>query len=90
MTIAPFQHFMDAVQRQQQRNDKLTARLFDAETDEQIGWNIFDSHLSIWPWAQRHLAFIHDCEVDEVDCIETDDGDRITVRGKIVAYFNGK
>ena len=41
-----------------------------------------------WTWISNAVAAWHDCDVDDVACVETDDGDRITVRGEIVAYVD--
>ncbi len=36
-------------------------------------------------WITEAIATWFECTKDDVDCIETDDGDRWTVRGEIVA-----
>lgn len=38
-----------------------------------------------WEWIAASLASWHGCRMSEVDCVETDDGDRYTVRGEVVA-----
>lgn len=38
-----------------------------------------------WPWIQDAAASYYECEVDDVDLIEADDGDVVTVRGEHVA-----
>lgn len=40
-----------------------------------------------WPWVQQVVAGQFACRPDDVSCVETDDGDKITVRGEIVAYL---
>lgn len=38
-----------------------------------------------WEWISSALAAEYGCRLTEVDCVETDDGDRLTVRGEMVA-----
>lgn len=38
-----------------------------------------------WNWIRETVADEFECSVDDVDCIETDDGDLITVLGVPVA-----
>lgn len=40
----------------------------------------------VWGWVVSNVATNMSCNEDDVDEIETDDGDRITVRGEIVGY----
>ena len=49
------------------------------------GFTDFITHR--WPWVQHTVAGQYDCSPDDVHCIETDDGDRITARGEVVAYL---
>jgi hypothetical protein len=49
------------------------------------GFTDFITHS--WPWVQQTVAAHYDCAPDDVKCIESDDGDRITVRGKPVAFL---
>ena len=37
-----------------------------------------------WGWIIGHMISEFGCEPDDVSCVETDDGDRIAVNGKIV------
>lgn len=51
-----------------------------------------NNHISLsrrWSWIAEHIALNFECHVDDVDCIETDDGDVITADGKPVAYTGG-
>lgn len=41
-----------------------------------------------WSWILSHITNEYACAADDVDCIETDDGDQITVGGEPVAYLN--
>jgi hypothetical protein len=39
-----------------------------------------------WGWIVDHVKEHFGCDEDDVECIETEDGDMIAVCGKIVAY----
>lgn len=65
--------------------DYFHAYLFDELTDRLFASNHFDSVLARWPWVKEVIAARHDCSLDDVDCVETENGDRITVKGVIVA-----
>lgn len=41
---------------------------------------------NVFGWVRETVAHHMDCSEDEVDEIETDEGDRITVRGQIVGH----
>lgn len=43
------------------------------------------NRLNRWDWIVGYMIQEFGCDPDDVDCLETDDGDRITVDGKIVA-----
>jgi hypothetical protein len=53
-----------------------------------IGSNHFGpcglDHLNQWDWIVGHLISEFGCNADDVSCVETDEGDRIAVNGKIV------
>lgn len=40
----------------------------------------------VWPWVVLAVATNMSCDADDVDEIETDDGDKLTVKGEIVGY----
>lgn len=62
--------------------------IHDAETHHVISSTSFTDAVSLaaWPWVQDTVAAEYGCHPDEVRCIETDDGDRVTANGRIVAY----
>lgn len=39
-----------------------------------------------WDWIVANVAAEYDCDPESVDLIETDDGDKITAGGRVVAY----
>lgn len=45
-----------------------------------------NSQLRKWSWIAEQFAEEFNCRPDDVDCVQTDDGDKIAVRGKIVGY----
>jgi hypothetical protein len=42
------------------------------------------NHTNQWAWIVGHMISEFGCEPDDVSCVETDDGDKIAVAGKIV------
>lgn len=38
-----------------------------------------------WPWIVGHMISEFGCNPDDVSCVETDEGDRIAVKGEIAA-----
>jgi hypothetical protein len=41
----------------------------------------------VWPWVVLAVATNMSCDEGDVDEIETDNGDRITVKGEIVGFY---
>lgn len=39
-------------------------------------------------WITQAIVSKFECSPDEVDCIETNDGERITARGEVVGYIS--
>lgn len=64
----------------------IRCELRNAATGKQIAWTAFSDTTNRWGWISRTIASQFNCWPDDVGVIETDDGDRITVRGEIVAY----
>lgn len=60
-------------------HDLLTGRVITSRT---VG--LYDPTKQ-WDWISRHVAEWNECEVEDVGCVETDDGEFITVKGKPVA-----
>lgn len=87
----PIATFKDAQIVPLQRMPAKHAYLMVIEGDRCIASNHYgDCGLTVWnvfTWAARHLSAEFECDVDDVCCIETDDGDRFTVNGMIVAYL---
>lgn len=46
----------------------------------------YDS-MNQWAWISNAVADWHDCDVADVDCIETDEGEFITVKGERAAII---
>lgn len=59
-------------------HDHLTGRCLGSLWHRGIGTK--------WDWIAATVASEYGCSADDVDCIETDDGDKITVNGVVVAY----
>lgn len=45
------------------------------------------NRLNQWAWIVGHMISEFGCNPDDVSCVETDEGDRIAVNGKIVAQL---
>jgi hypothetical protein len=57
----------------------LTGRVIDSRRlDEEANWN----------WISQAVASWCDCPADEVRCVETDDGEDLTVDGEVVATLS--
>lgn len=66
----------------------VTSYIMDAMTDRCIASASFtDPLLYRWPWVQHVVAAQYECDPEAVGCIETDDGDKITAAGEVVAYL---
>lgn len=60
--------------------------LHDALTGQCLGSIGYSGTGTRWEWIRARVAGEYGCEPDDVNCIETDDGDKITAGGRIVAY----
>lgn len=64
-------------------------RIYDINTGREIASTFFTDMISNrWTWVQDVVSRKYDCLPDEVDEIETDEGDVITANGKPVAMLN--
>ena len=59
--------------------------VMDAEDNHCITCGYFTD--SRWSWVQEVVAGEFQGHPNDVACIETEDGDKITLNGKVVAYL---
>jgi hypothetical protein len=45
------------------------------------------THMNKWAWVVGNLINETGCNPDSVHCVETDEGDKITIDGKVAAYL---
>lgn len=69
------------------RQNYHAAYIMDALTNRCIASAYFTRLTARWSWVQEVVAGEYECEPDEVGCIETENGDKITVRNVPVAYL---
>lgn len=60
--------------------------LHDALTGAVLGSCGYSDHGAMWDWIAGTVAGQFECRADDVSSVETDDGDRITAKGEVVAY----
>jgi hypothetical protein len=66
----------------------LTCEIRNAKTGKRIAWTWGITGATRWEWISRVIASEHECNPDDVGCIDNDDRfDNVTVGGKIVAYW---
>lgn len=61
-------------------------KLYDITTGKLIAQAAGFTGASRWTWICDVIADHCDCQPEDVDCIETEDGDRITANGVHVAH----
>ena len=63
-----------------------SAYIFDELTKRCYASAQFTDLTNRWPWIKETVASYECCSTDDICCIETDDGDKITAQGRIVAF----
>ena len=68
----------------------ITIRTIDGGNGKRIASNIYGAnginHTNQWGWIVDAVKEHFGCDEDDVECVETEDGDMIAVCGKIVAF----
>jgi hypothetical protein len=67
-------------------SDCLSAVVFDANGVRYASAQ-FSDMFARWPWVQEVVASHERCDIEDIDCVETEDGDKITVKGVIVGHY---
>jgi hypothetical protein len=65
-----------------------TVTITEIETGKRIYTGYYADLSHVWPMASPVVAEWFSVPVHDVDLVETDDGDMISVEGKIVATIN--
>ena len=69
-----------------------TKTLRDIATGEVIskGYDLLATLNTKWNWISRAVARHFECDESDVHCLETDNGDVITIGDRPVAYIEGE
>lgn len=77
----------DTATRRRAFADYYSAYVFDELTRKCYASAQFTEITARWQWVQEVVAANELCSPNDVRCIETDDGDKITVNGHVVAFL---
>jgi hypothetical protein len=82
------EHEMTATQTIRQPVQKVRVMTIDGRCIASNHYGAYGiNRLNRWTWIQEAIAAECECSMDDVGCIETDEGDFFTADGLIVAYL---